>query len=403
MPTKFKYQAIDKDGKPKNGVVGAESIGNARMELFGKGLQVEHIEQHRSALNFDLTTPKVSRAELMHFSRQLAAFLHAGIPILEAIHVLEEGTDNKTFGRVLAKVGNDLRGGATFERSVAAHPKTFPSFYRGIVRSAELTGQLDVALNRLASYIERDLEARRKIQSAMAYPLIVAAMSVVTVLVMTVFVLPRFQKFFESLNAQLPLPTRILLAGTHSLSTYWYLVAGFIGAVVLGYVVMRRSVSGKARLDRWLLKTPLIGETARYAIIERFCRILSSMVQAGVPLPEALAVTSGTTPNTVYRAAIDDVRSAMIRGEGLARPIASTGLFPVAAMQMIIVGENTGTLDEQLETTANFFEQELDFKIKRLTTLFEPLVIIFMGLVVGFVALALVSAMYGIFNQKGSF
>ena len=397
--TRFRYEATRDDGSVVTGVVKSDSIGSARNALLSKGIEAEKLEEKTGILQFEITKERVPRAELMHLSRQLAAFLRAGIPILEAIQVLRDGAGNKTLRRVLTETGEALRGGQTFLGAISAHPEVFPDFYRGMVGAAELTGQLDAVLDQLSHYIERDLEARRKIRSAMAYPLVIAGMSVVTVLVLTVFVLPRFKSFFASLNTELPLPTRMLLAATDFLGTWWWAVlAGFLVLVVAGVLVLR-SEGGRAKLDALMLKLPVMGETVRFAVIERFCRVIASMVQAGVPLPDAMVVAGNSANNAVYRRALGGARDAMIRGEGIARPIAATNLFPVAAVQMLRVGENTGSLDQQLGTAAEFFEQELDYKIKKLTTLFEPAVIIMMGLIVGFVAIALVSAMYGIFRS----
>jgi type IV pilus assembly protein PilC len=400
--TKFKYATVTEEGTTVTGVVKSDTVGGARNALLNKGIETAELEEKKSVLQFEITKERVSRSDLMHFSRQLAAFLRSGIPILEGIEVLREGASNKTLRKVLEEVGESLRGGETFLGAISAHPKVFPDFYRGMVGAAELTGQLDSVLDRLAHYIERDLDAKRKIRSALAYPLVILGMSVVTVCVLTIFVLPRFRTFFESLDAELPLPTRMLLSTTNFLSDYWFVFAAVLVLLVVGGVLVRRSEGGRARLDALLLKLPAIGETVRFAVIERFCRVLASMAQAGVPLPEAMAVAGDTANNAVYRKALVGARDRMIRGEGIARPIAATELFPVAAVQMFRVGEDTGSLDQQLETAAEFFEQELDYKIKKLTTLFEPAVIILMGLVVGFVAIALVSAMYGIFQDSNT-
>lgn len=397
--TRFRYEATRDDGSVVAGVVKSDTIGGARNTLLGKGLDADRLEEARSVLNFEITKERVPRAELMHLSRQLAAFLRAGIPILEAIEVLRDGAANKTLRRVLGETGEALRAGSTFLAAISEHPEVFPDFYRGMIGAAELTGQLDSVLDQLSHYIERDLEARRKIRSAMAYPLVIAAMSVVTVVVLTVFVLPRFKSFFASLNTKLPLPTRMMLAVTDFLGTWWWAIGiGFV-LLVLGGWLVRRSDDGRAKLDAALLKLPVLGQTVKFAVVERFCRVMASMVQAGVPLPDAMVVAGNSANNAVYRRALGGAREAMIRGEGIARPIAATNLFPVAAVQMFRVGENTGSLDEQLGTAADYFEQELDYKIKKLTTLFEPAVIIMMGLLVGFVAIALVSAMYGIFRS----
>jgi type IV pilus assembly protein PilC len=353
----------------------------------------------QAVLQFELTPKKIKRKELMHFSRQLAVFIRAGIPIIEGLETIAAEVKNKLFRQVLDSLIADLKGGMTFTAGLESHAQAFPPYYLGIIRSAELTGGLDDALDRLADYIERDIEARQKIVQALTYPMIVGAMAIVVVVVLVSYVLPRFKHFFKDLNAKLPLPTRMLLAIADFVHKYWYGFAGLILLLVVLGVWTTQSPRGRRILDRTVLRIPVLGDLVRAAVIERFCRILSSLVSAGVSLPESLAVTAQATTNVVYRDGINEAREAMMHGEGLASPLAATQLFPPAARQMLFVGEATGTMDKQLSTAATYYERELDYKIKRFTSLFEPAVILLVGLVVGFVAVSLVSAMYGIFHQ----
>jgi type IV pilus assembly protein PilC len=399
MP-KYKYTATDAAGVAVTGVIDGSTPTAAGLALMERDLDVSALSEHRSIMQFEITKKKVPRKELMQFSRQLAVFLRSGIPVIDALEVIQEELAKKSlFREVLEDMIEGLRAGSTLTAVVRAHPEAFPNFYVGVIEAAELTGHLDSALEEVANYVDRDLEARRKVQSALFYPLVVLLMSIVTVLVLTIFVLPRFEKFFRDLHAKLPLPTRMLLGATHWMTTYWPLLVGFFVVAGLTIGFGPRTTKGREIRDRLLLKTPVVGDLVRGSIVERFCRTLSSMVRTGVPLPDALIVTSDGTNNVVYRKGLNEVRSAMLQGEGLATPIARTGLFPGAARQMMRVGEETGTLDEQLTTAAEYYGRDLDFKIARFTSLFEPAVIMFMGVVVGFVAVALVSAMYGIFNQ----
>jgi type IV pilus assembly protein PilC len=356
-------------------------------------------KKKRRLLSYELTPRRVKRRDLMHFSRQLGVFVKAGIPILDALRVIAEETTDNLLRKVLAEMIDALLAGDTFATAASGHPVAFPRYYVGMLNSAELTGHLDVVLTQLAEYIERDMESREKLTSAMVYPAVVLGLSVVTVTVLSVFVLPRFKTFFSSLNAKLPLPTRMLLAVTGFLSTWWIplLVIGVV-ALVAGVVVFR-TARGRAYFDAVFLRIPVAGDLLRHAILERICRILSSMMMAGVALPEAMAVTAEATSNAVFRRGMTTIREEMMEGRGLAEPLARSGLFPGAARQMFRVGEETGTLEEQLQTAATFYGRELEYKMKRFTGLFEPMVIIVMGVVVGFVAVALISAMYGIYRQ----
>lgn len=371
-----------------------------QLEVAGEGRPLGKATKKKSILQLELTKKKVPRKDLMHFSRQLAVFIKAGIPIIDALEAIREEMGNKFFASIVNEIVEALRGGATFADAADLHAEAFPAYYLGILRSAELTGRLDTVLVQLSEYIERDLEARRKVTSALMYPAVIAGLSVVVVIVLVSFVLPRFKTFFDSLNAELPLPTRMLLAVSGFLTDWWFVIVGLLVALLAVIVGALQTGGGKAARDTLLLKLPVFGDLLQHVVLERFCRILSSMMRAGVPLPSALAVTTEATSNHVYRTGLVKAREAMMRGEGLAGPLIETGLFPPSAKQMFRVGENTGTLDEQLATAATYFERELDYKVKRFTNLFEPAVIIAMGVVVGFVAVALVSAMYGIFNAN---
>jgi type IV pilus assembly protein PilC len=394
---KYAYSAENADGVVLKGVEDAQTPDEARLRLLERELQVTELAVRRG-FNVELTKKRIKRDDLMNMSRQLAAFLKAGIPILDAIGVLGEESDKAAVRRVMSEIGGDLRSGSTFSEAVDRFPDDFPAFYRGILRSAELTGRLDTVLEQLSLYLERDLDARRKVKAALIYPSIVAAMSTGTVVVLAVFVLPKFRDFFATLDAKLPLPTRLLLGLTAFLGNWWWLVVGGLAAVVAGYFFGIRTTSGRRLRDAVLLRVPVLGATIRFAVIERFTRLLGSMMRAGVPLPEAMLVATESLRNLVFEPALQRARLQIIEGGGLAGPVSGTGLFPGVLTQMIRVGEETGTLDNQLEVAASYYERELDYKIKKLTTLIEPLVVLGIGLVVGFVAVALVSAMYGIFR-----
>jgi len=398
MP-KYAYVAVAPDGQEAKGIEKADNRSAAQLALYDRQFRDIRLTEKKSILQAELSGPRVKRDDLMHLSRQMAAFVRAGLPILEAVHTIGEETDNSSVRRVMNDIEDGLRSGERFSDCLDRHHKVFPDFYRGIVRSAELTGELDTVLARLAVYIERDLEARRKIKAATIYPAVILVMSIVTITVLAAWVLPKFKIFFKSLNAKLPLPTRMLLGITNFLTEWWWLLASGVAFLALAIFGALRTQRGLYAKDRFLLSIPVIGGTIQYALVERFCRILASMVNAGVSLPEALRVASESLKNRVYVRALLSVNEAMLEGQGIATPLARTQLFPTTAVQMLRVGENTGTLDNQLEVTAQYYETELDYKIKKVTSLFEPLVIVVMGLLVGFVAVALVSAMYGVFHQ----
>ncbi|MBM7515625.1 type II secretion system F family protein [Nocardioides nitrophenolicus] len=398
MP-KYAFAGVDLEGRQVKGTEKAASRGDAEIALYQRDLRDLRVTEKKSILQYEISGPRIKREHVMHLSRQIAAFLRAGLPILDAVHSIGTESENSSVRRMMHDVEDRLRAGERFSDTLERYPKVFPEFYRGIVRSAELTGELDAVLSRLAVYIERDLEARRKIKSALIYPIAVAVMSVVTVLVLSVYVLPKFRDFFADLDAELPLPTRMLMGFTDFLAGWWWVILAAIVAWALLFVISQRFERGKYLWHGFLLKVPVLGETIQYALVERFCRVMASMVSAGVNLPEAIRVATDSLRNRVFIARLTGVTEQMLEGQGLAGPLARTRLFPGTATSMLRVGEETGSMDTQLEVTAEYYESELDYKIAKLTALFEPIVIVVMGGIVGFVAVALVSAMYGIFNQ----
>jgi type IV pilus assembly protein PilC len=345
---------------------------------------------------------RVKPKELMQFSRQLAAFVRAGIPILDGLSLLAEDTTNPTMKRALADMEDSLRRGDSISSALERSPKVFSKAYRSMLRSAELTGNLDTVLERVAGYLERDVEARSKIKAASVYPVVIVVMAVGVVTLLVTYVLPKFSLFFKGFHTRLPLPTRMLINSTNFLTNWWFVIVGVAVAAGAALAWSWRRPQYRRHIDRLILRLPVMGPLLRFAMVERFCRILSSMLQAGVSLPEAMTVASQAMNNLVVEKALDEAREGIMRGEGLSGPLGRTALFPPAATQMLRVGEDTGSMDVQLDAAARYYEREVDDKLKRLTSLFEPVILIVMGVIVGFVAIALVSAMYGIFGSYGA-
>lgn len=398
MP-KFRFSAAAADGTVINGIEQAAGITLVRDVLIDRNLQPISITEKKGILQFEITKKTVKKRELMHLCRQMAVFVRSGVSVLEALSVISEETSDKLMKSSLDGMRVALEGGSRFSEAAALHPELFPSYSVEVLRSAELTGNLDVVLDQLASYLDREIETEHKVKSALAYPVIVLVLAVVVATVLVVYVLPKFKTFFTSLNAKLPLPTRMLIALAKWIGDWGWTLGVGLGAIIVGAFLLTRTQQGREIKDRLILRIPIIGNLIHTAIVERFCRLLASMTIAGVALTEAMAVVTAATNNTVFRKGLTEARAAMMRGEGLAGPLAATGLFPGAARQMFTVGENTGDLDDQLIASADYLDRELDYKIKRFTTLIEPAVIITVGVIVGFVAIALVSAMYGIYRQ----
>ncbi len=401
MP-RFIYAAIDAEGVSVDGVTKAETLGEARTMLLEKHLYPVKIEEKRGALQFELTKEKVKKKELMQFTRQLAVFVKAGIPITDAMQIIGDETADVALQRTITAMVDALRNGDTLSGAAAKHPECFPAYYMGILESAELTGKLDATLDSLAGYLERELETRSKVVSALSYPGVVMMLSLFTVAILAGYVLPKFKPLFEELNAELPFATRALLFVATLFSDLWFIPFGVFTTFATVMVWLFKSKSGKVVKDKLVLKLPVVSGIVEYAILERFCRILGAMVRAGVPLPDGMRTTTEATSNVVFKERLLEAQHEILEGGGFSGPMARTELFPGAARQMFKVGEETGTLDEQLEMASLYFDRELETRIKRFTTMFEPIMIIFVGLIVGFVAVALVQAMYGVLDGAKS-
>jgi type IV pilus assembly protein PilC len=395
MP-KFAFSAIDATGAEVDGVTRADTIGAARRDLSQQHLFPIKIEERRGVLDFELTKKKAQRKNVMHFTRQLSVFVKAGIPITDALITIGDETSDVALRRAIAEMIEDLRKGEMLSQSAAKFPNVFPRYYIGILSSAELTGQLDGSLDSLSGYIEREMDTRSKVVGALSYPLVIMAMAMITVLILAGYVLPQFKPLFEELGADLPLPTRMMLFFSRFFTDLWWITAVLLSMFAAFMAFLFMHPTGKNVKDRLVLKLPVIKGIVEYAILERFCSILSTMLQAGVSMPSAMQTTTEATANIVYQERLELARINMLEGGGFTGPLVETELFPGAARQMFRVGEETGTLDRQLEVAGLYFNRELESRIKRFTALFEPAMIIFVGLIVGFVALALVSAMYGV-------
>lgn len=395
MP-KFAYSAIDATGAEIEGVTKADTIGTARTVLVEQNLFPIKIQESRGVFDIELTKEKVKKKNLMNFTRQLSVFIKAGIPITDALTTIGDESTDVALRRAIGEMVDDLRNGGLLSASAAQHPQVFPNYYVGILQAAELTGRLDESLDSLAGYISREMETRSKVVGALAYPLVVMVLALVTVVILAGYVLPQFVPLFEELDADLPLPTRLMLFVARFFTDLWYITA--IGVLLFFATLAFFAVHQTGRLvwQRISLKIPVIGGIIEYAILERFCSVLHTMLQAGVAIPSAMETTIEAVSNVVYREQLDIARQQMLEGSGFSQPLIETELFPGAARQMFRVGEETGTLDQQLEVAAEYFNRELEYRIKTFTTLFEPIMIVFVGVVVGFVAIALVSAMYGV-------
>jgi type IV pilus assembly protein PilC len=313
-----------------------------------------------------------------------------------ALSTIAEETGSVLFRRVLLTVLADLEKGQNLSDALVRHPGVFPPLYIDLIRVAELTGNLESTLKQLAGYMRRDMSTLRRVRSAMVYPAVIGVVAAVVVVILVVFAMPAFVRIFAEFHVQLPLATRILLAIVAFIQAWFLAIGGVIlAAVVAGWLALR-TTRGVYLKDRLLLRTPVFGVIVQAAILNRFCRTLSVVLKAGVPLGQTFDAVVTGTGNLVYERGLQTVREQMTSGEGFAGPLARTRLFPPMLTQMVRVGEETGTLDTYLEQASDFYEEELDYRIRAMTALIEPVMTVIVGVVVGFIAVALISAMYGL-------
>lgn len=376
-------------------------IGQADRHALGSERAIESpAGDTKKGLNQRFSVGRLVKIDVvMGFSRQLSSFLEAGIPIVSALEIVAEETSSADMRKVIEEIRSSILRGASFADAVDAHSDVFPNYYRAMVRSAEYTGNIDVILARLTGYLDRDITARKEVKSALTYPVFVLCLAFVAIGAMSIFVLPKFKDMYASLGANLPLPTRMLLAFTNFTTTKWPLILiGGAGTIVLTLLVLGGN-RNKARRDRLLRHVPVLGNLFDLIALERFCRVLGALVEAGVPLPSGIEVSAASTNNSYFEAKLAAVKDTVVRGGGLSAPVTESGVFPTAARQMIRVGEQTGSLGVQLSKAANYYERELGFSMRKATELFQPAVILFVGFFVGFIAVAQVAAMFSIFRQ----
>ena len=393
----YKYSGVDESGKKKSGSVKAATFGEAQFGLQNLGLTQLDIKVHQPWYNLEFGK-SVPLDELLQMTRQLSSFSTAGISAARGLEILANTSEHKKMRQVLSELVLDIEGGDTLSQSVSHHPHVFPSYYPTILNAAERSGDLVEALQTLNSYLERDLRSRRAVRSAMIYPIVLISLTLIAVTVLSVVVLPRFKVFFDSLAVKLPATTQALLNVTHFVSTYWWALGGGTALLTILFVGASRNPVTRIYIDRMVIKLPLIGGLARLVSLERFCRVLSTLVKTQVPLPDALELAGKATGNLVFQRAVAAARVRVLNGEGLAEPLSEYKIFPVAAIQILRIGEESGQLQTQLQQAAGFYSDELDHRMKNFTQLLEPATLLFIGGGVGFVAVALVSAMYGIYN-----
>jgi type IV pilus assembly protein PilC len=337
---------------------------------------------------------KVGMRELTVFTRQFATMVNAGLSMVRTLNILEQQTESAKLKTIVGDVRKHVEEGMTLSDALGQHPDTFSPLTINMVRAGEIGGVLDDVLNRLAIFYEKDLSLRQKVRAAMTYPAAIFTFALGVIFFLVFFILPQFIGFFEGLDLQLPLPTRILIFVTHALTGYWYVFLGGLLVSVWGLRVYIGTERGRFRFDRFKLRVPVFGPLLRKVTISRFTRTLGTLITSGVPIMQALEVVAKAVENKIVAQAIDNVRSSIREGESIALPLQNSGLFPPMVVQMTAVGEETGTLDSMLQKVADFYDAEVESTLVQLTSILEPLLIMFLGFVVGFIVLSFYMPLY---------
>ena len=339
---------------------------------------------------------KVRTQDLVLFSRQLSTFLRVGVPITDAIRLLEDSSSSGAFRAALQDIGEDLDAGESFSTAIQHHPSVFNQLYVDMVRAAEYSGTLDHVLAQVATYLQRQDTALKKLRSAMIYPAVILTLAVVVCTVLIAFVLPNFVQMFHEFKTELPLPTKILLAVGTFAQTWRFEIVGGVFVTVVAILLFMYSAPGRVFWDYAVIRLPVLGSIVTYSIVERFTRTLSTMLRAGIPISQTFDVAIAAAGNVRYRRGLEAVKKRMITGDGFSQPLAATGLFAPMMIRMIRVGEETGTLDSSLDQIADFLSDEMDYKVRNMIALMEPALIIAVGGAVGFVAVSVILPMYGL-------
>jgi type IV pilus assembly protein PilC len=401
MAETFTYKVRDRAGKVLEGQLEADSAQLVVSKLRSMGYTPIDIQQQQSKqLQREIKIPglsdRVKLKEVAVFSRQFATMINSGLSLLRSLSILAEQTENKELARVANEVRLDVEKGASLSQALSRHPKVFNRLYIAMVRAGEIGGVLDSVLVRLADTIEKQVELRRKVKSAMTYPAVVAFLVLVIVTAMLLFIIPMFENLYNELGGTLPVPTRLLISVSQFLRKFWWLIFGLEAAAIIFFRRWINSEEGRKKWDALKLRVPIFGALVRKTALARFARTLSALVRSGVPILESLDIVAETSGNHVVATAVRDTQQAVKAGEPLARRLEDHPVFPPMVVQMMAVGEETGALDEMLDKIADFYDQEVEATVDALTSLIEPLLIVVMGVAVGGMVIALYMPMFNI-------
>jgi type IV pilus assembly protein PilC len=393
----YLWEATTKAGEFRSGQIDAAGEDAVRERLTSQGLVVTKLKRKPLELSLPSFGTGVKLKDLVVFTRTFSTMIDAGLPIVQCLDMLSAQSENRRFGNMLADVKNEVEQGKSLSDGMNRHPKVFDDLFRNLVAAGEAGGILDLIFRRLAVYLEKAEKLRRQVRGAMVYPTAIFVVGILVMAIMLTFVLPTFEKMFKDLGAgSLPAPTRFVLALSHFAvdNLLLIIITGIIGAVL--FVVARRNPTGRRLLDAALLKMPVFGPVVRKGAVARFTRTMGTLLASGVPILDAMDIVARTAGNVVIQEGILYAREKIAEGKDIASPLLETGIFPPMVVQMIGVGEQTGAMDEMLQKIADFYEDEVDAAVATMTSLLEPIILVFLGVGVGGMLIAMYMPIFDI-------
>jgi type IV pilus assembly protein PilC len=397
----FAYKAVDRSGVPSAGEVAGASADAVRDMLRVQGLTVMDLREKKSGMKMEirLLPKRVKPADLTIMTRQLATMISAGMTLLRAFYVLEEQLENDKLREAISLVREDIEGGLNFSDALAKHPKIFSPLYVAMMRAGEAGGILEESLERVADQLEKEDALRRQVKSAMAYPLVVMSFAFLVLVALIAFIVPVFVGVFKDFGGDLPAITKFTVALSHFVTGQWYIGIALIVGGFVGFKKWRTSSWGRPQWDRFRLRIPAkIGDTVQKISLARWSRTFSALYSAGVPIMQAIEVTGQTAGNTVLEEAMVSVIESVKSGGSIAAPLKEAPIFPPMVASMIAVGEETGNLDTMLSKVADFYEDEVAAAVKALTSILEPIMIVLVGGIVGFIVIAMYMPMFKVYD-----
>ncbi|MCJ7797395.1 MAG: type II secretion system F family protein [Thermoleophilia bacterium] len=398
----YVYTARPDRGAQLKGQVQGESKAAVAADLRRKGLTVLAIDEKRTSISINELLEgftAIKPRDKVIFSRQFATMINAGLALLRALYILEEQTSNPRFRKIISRVRMDVEAGMPLSDAIEKHPVAFDRLYVSMVRAGEVGGVLDQTLDRLATQLEKDDSLRRSVKSAMVYPLLILTFAILVMFALILFVIPVFGAMYNDLGGQLPLLTRIMMGISNMMRSFWFIIFPAIFLAIYALRRLKRSRRGTEVWDRVKLHLPMkLGDIIQKIAVSRFSRTLATLVSSGVPILQSIEITGKTSGNTVIEYAMDDVMEQIKGGESIARPLEKVSVFPPMVTQMIAIGEETGALDTMLHKIADFYEDEVETAVKSLTSIIEPIMMIFIGGIVGLVVISMYLPIFNLFK-----